>query len=343
MSQLITVAKHSDVHLQKGWVDKYVYQSLVSHNGREYKIIAKHILPYSDNERVGLVFLALLATIVTLGLALISSKLRGYFKSDFKASKVFAMPHKVFEPKQPDPSGKLYPQDLSAYERLTTNMDPEAIKTAIDEISDHSINKEEIIKCMLFKVLTKKLPQDLQGQKVDIAVRCQVVQVLIASGVDLNVDKIGIYKDIRAGIILNENVLHFPLARPGQSSNEVYFIKPIQSFMDTLIEAIFAHVGWNGQYASIPKPAAYMPVVNVCKPLINLLLTHGAEVNCEENNFTHIGVERKALFVNLRQELKFVQHILPGVYDPGSSLSSLPKEVVHLIGQAALVLVNDFS
>lgn len=368
MSELIIVNGLNDTQIQKGWKDSYSEQEKILHQGRLYKIIALHELPYSEGERVGRALLAILAIIVTLGIALVSSQLRSFFTEYAKATKTFAVPHKVVTPNEPDPTGKLYPQETDTYERLLRDMDPEAIRTAIDAISDFSINKDEIINFMLLKILEKKLPRDLEELKADIAARHQIVKILITSGIDLNETEMALYYDnvhaltSRTDCAQSMLDIKFSTGEDGWSVRKT--IRMISNtFLDTLLDKMLERCGWSKfgsanldddvdvndfneifKQRPFPEPAVYMPIVKLCKPLINLLLLNGATTFDEQYDHIPVNVEwrkKNALVANLRQELKFVQHGLPGAYDPGSPFSTLPIEVTHLIGKVLLNIPAD--
>lgn len=360
MSEFIIVAHPSDIQLQDGWHTAYAENTIVNNedkifsaamNGRQYEIVAKHVRLYSLAERIGRACLALLATILTLGIALASSNLRRYFTESIKATKTFAVPCKIVNPVEPDPAGKIYPQDAAPYEEVAMTMDPGAIREAIQLISDDCINKNEIIKSMLLAILKQPIPDfdadSLAQAKEDIAARCGAVQVIIESGIDLNERQIGLYLQAKGSETVTSSGLILKAKGPGST---VIARAPITiaSFLNELLDHILLRCDWYphkivksypgpGESCWVdvepfPEPDVYLPVVNLCKPLINLLLAHGAKTYDEmQGSISTFNEGIDALVDSLRLEMKLVQHWLPAAVDEGASAHVLPKDILNLI------------
>lgn len=355
MSQLIIVASPDAIKVEKGWQNASINHTTMNHEGRSYRLNAKHVLLYSLAERIGRVCFALLATIVTLGLALISSQISNYFSVTIKTDKTFAIPSKGEDTSEPDLPGALYPEEAESYKELALTLDPVAIRQAIDVISNHSINKAEIIKFMMWEILKLEIPSvapgNLEAAKNEMVARCRAVQALIDSGIDLNAREIGLYIVAKDG----DGLDIYGINIEAKGKKEIVCRAPsiIDSYLSILLRKILLSCDWHplkalytvgarSKLALFPEPAVYLPVVNVCRPLINLLLTHGAKTFDEMHGSISVFEEETATLVNrLRLELKFVQNCLPGAVDPGSPFITLPLEVTHLIGEALLDIPTD--
>lgn len=91
MTEFIILDCDTNITLANGWQIAETHRENCTYDGREYSVVAKHNRSQTLAERVGKVFLGLLAVLFTLGIALASSTIRNLF-TEKNLTKTFLAP-----------------------------------------------------------------------------------------------------------------------------------------------------------------------------------------------------------------------------------------------------------
>lgn len=284
MSDLCIVRQASDITPPKNWQSAPCKKNIVSMitsdpaDKRKFQVIAKYQLPYNLIDRIMNVVLALLGTLLTLGLGLIHPGLRRMFTDKIQESRTFAVPYgKVVVPYLPDPEEKKYPMESKKYISLAQKLDPSQIRKSLDKISDNSLNKIEIIKDMLLAILQNtSLPKDDNALEI-MDNTCRTIEELLRYDINLNDNFIIVSSELRGD---------FKAAS-----------KQFSSFLDAALDSA---------KKDIDSPDEKDRVMAIYRPLIELLLANGAKTNleiAEQDEGTPEEMERLQVVSAIRGEI----------------------------------------